>query len=594
MDRILFIPSARRGNGTGHLKRCARWSMQLPRQNFYIPRDPGIFPLEEIHRLTAGCVNRNIFRSNPGSDWDLVVLDNRKTGISLLPAEILALPILAVDEAGPMRDQVSYALDTLPGLYDSPPNRQGTGFLDLPERNNLRKAEQRSEVKKILVSFGGEDPAGLTGPLLSALLNNPGNRENWSVVEGPSFRDSLSLPPGERGITLLKAPENLKDQFWKYDIVICSFGLTAFEAIASGCSVLLVNPGYYHDKLSEKAGFPFIPESWSEKPSSLLGLIRQSIEREEFRQVKRILQEEYCSEKENFINWISSLSPSANRCPVCGSLSNRSLFRFENKSYFKCGSSDCAMVYMLNFREKKDIYSSAYFFEDYRKQYGKTYLQDFQHIRKNGMARLRQIARYRGKHKTLLDIGCAFGPFLDAAREEGYDCYGIDVSKEAVSYIRQQLTGIQAEVSAFENFDLSGTFGLEQFDIITLWYVIEHFKDLNRVLSDLSRMISEDGVLALSTPHGKGVSGRMKREEFFRNSPDDHYTVWDRNSARKVLKRFGFYKIRFVVTGYHPERIPLRLPFRVFLNRFPLLWFCRLFKLGDTFEIYAVKKRKNR
>ena len=55
-----------------------------------------------------------------------------------------------------------------------------------------------------------------------------------------------------------------------------------------------------------------------------------------------------------------------------------------------------------------------------------------------------------------------------------------------------------------------------------------------------------------------------------------------------MLKQYGFkvYKIR--VTGHHPKRFFTKIEGHILLNL--VLLFSKLFKLGDTFEVYCQKE----
>ena len=591
-DKILFIPSARTGNGTGHLKRCSLWASTLPVQNFYIPYGPGIIPDIQIEELTGRCPEKKIYRNNPGRDWDLLILDNRSTEKGSLHTDLDNIPFIAVDEGGEIRDNAPYLLDILPGIYKYRANSEGLNLLELERGEGFYPAgDKLSNFKRVLVSFGGEDPADLSSRLVDTIPSETSGQA-WQIVQGPAFHKKINY--SGNNISVITKTDSLKPYIRDCDLVLCSYGITAFEAVAAGKPVLLLNPSSYHDRLARKAGFPFMKKAWRHSGKNIARKYFKQIQSEDFQKKSRNLQEIYRIHPEVFSQWVKNLTPSMNRCPVCGSKNNPALYRNPTKTYFHCGSPRCRMVYMVNFREVKssDIYNSEYFFEDYRKQYGKTYIQDFEHIENMGRTRLNHIGKMASFHRSLLDIGCAYGPFLSASAERGYECYGIDVIQGGVEYIREHYPEIHACISSIEDFDSSGEFQKPSFDIITLWYVIEHFKNLNQILEKIAGLLNDKGILAFSTPNGKGVSAVMDRKRFYENSPDDHYTVWDVRSVRKILKKYGFGKIRIVHTGFHPERIPWKLPFRSFLDRTVLLRACQIFGWGDTFEIYAIKKGK--
>ena len=591
LDKVLFVPSVLKGNGTGHLKRTIQWSLQFPSRNFYLPRGEKYFLDSHIDELLENCPGAVRITENPGDDWDLVILDNRRTSLDYLPEDLKKLPLIAVDETGPINTIAPYTVNILPGLENQFSNLTGLMFMDLPrpDSENLRMGMGL----KILVSFGGEDPKCLSEKLLEGLKKSNSSEIEWTFIEGPFFHTSLQQYEPLSGITILKDQSDLKPLLPAFDLIITSFGLTAFEGIFTGRPVLLVNPSLYHDQLSGNAGFPFLSGSWKDQPQTLLKKINRVLEHKDLFLSWRGLYDRYNAESIDFYDWALTLTPMVNVCPVCASVNNPVIARYRHKSYFHCENRNCRIDYMLNFQRKSDIYQASYFFEDYKKQYGKTYLEDFEHIKSSGTKRLKRIQALNGQARTVLDVGCAFGPFLQAAKEAGLDSYGIDVAEEGVRYITEHLEGISASTVSLETLDPLSHFGVEQFDTVTLWYVIEHFSDTGQVLKKISELLHPGGVLAFSTPNGKGVSGLLNRKDFLLKSPDDHFTVWNRKSAANILLRYGFDQIKFHVTGYHPERIPIKLPLRKLLNKTVLLWICKIFSLGDTFEIYCRKKDRN-
>jgi 2-polyprenyl-3-methyl-5-hydroxy-6-metoxy-1,4-benzoquinol methylase len=278
------------------------------------------------------------------------------------------------------------------------------------------------------------------------------------------------------------------------------------------------------------------------------------------------------------------------------------------------------MVYMLRLSPPPVEYAEDYFFEFYRRQYGKTYLEDFPNLKQAGKIRLRCIRRLLSSSQTpqvaaeaskygkpepgvssynirkvpraprLLDIGCAYGPFLAAAEEGGFSPLGIDPAEAAVRYVRDRFK-IPA-IAGFFPAPARREFQDGAFDAITLWYVIEHLGDVAGALREISRLLRPGGVLAFSTPSISGISGRKSLKRFLEKSPGDHVTLWDPRHLNKVLAPYGFSVKKIVVTGHHPERFPLigkclgekRGPgYRIVDG------ISRVLGLGDTFEAYAVK-----
>lgn len=279
------------------------------------------------------------------------------------------------------------------------------------------------------------------------------------------------------------------------------------------------------------------------------------------------------------------------------------------------------MVHMIRPDDPPIEYGEDYFFADYKRQYGVTYLEDFPKLKAMGAARVTRIVSLLGRTASrglrpdcssaaaaprLLDVGCAYGPFLAAARDAGFSCAGLDPSEGAARYVSDTL-GIPALQGLFpqavdsagfaglfrSGFDLSDPRSpMGSLDAVTLWYVVEHFSDAGAALRAAAKLLRPGGVLAFSTPSFSGISARSRRRNFLERSPQDHWTLWEVGRTAEFLRPFGFTLAQTHVTGHHPERFPLvgRWAARRRGTAFRLLaGLSTTFGLGDTFEAYAVK-----
>ena len=277
------------------------------------------------------------------------------------------------------------------------------------------------------------------------------------------------------------------------------------------------------------------------------------------------------------------------KCTVCGREGNAAIARFEDRTYRKC--KRCGIVSLESFAAHPMSYGEEYFSSEYKAQYGRTYLEDFDSIKNASRSRVSLIKEVSGKNVdgAVVDVGCAYGPFLDAAREVGLPGYGVDVSAGAVSYVRKKL-GIPALRASFESVGRSSL--PRRIRAITMWYVIEHFTDTDLVLRKAASLLPPGGVFAFSTPNGRGISGRLDPSRFLRKSPADHFTIFSPRGLRRLLAGYGLELRTVRVTGHHPERFPGIIGKSA--DRRPAVYLIvrgvsRLLGLGDTFEAYATK-----
>jgi len=633
MKKVLFIPSIKKNNGIGHLKRTVKWVKSALARDTLQPEDAPryepfiyipIIPLANKGHEEQGHVwNPTSFPdlkeieksivSDLSGKYDAAVFDMRKTDALLIKkVEKIADILVSVDEGGIERNNFDYLIDTLPNTVSksAPPNIFSTDLLGYQDRCKAI-SENPAKLKKynnILISFGGEDSKGIIKKLLDkAHKKNLFKNKNVKVVIGPFFKDKEYIKNNFGFFDIVESPSSLEKLIEESNIVFTSFGLTAYEALYAGKDLVLVNPSKYHRKLSRIAGF------------YEAGIIDPDIKKIE----KIISNPSYCWNKNQAL--YSSISNNhqlttqmqgregktlkinelflkitetekmllKNECPVCkgkGKIYKRYIY----KNYLKCKT--CGIVYLQNIGKNEKKYDKSYFFEEYKKQYGKTYVEDFHNIATVSQKRADIIKNFVKKGKAL-DIGCAYGPFLHVMKDQ-YDCYGIDISEDAVEYVNKNL-GIKAITGDFSlpNFIPVFPKGSSQdekqesikFDVITMWYVIEHFKNAGEVIGKIGKLINESGIFAFSTPNLSGISSIYNKNKFLESSPPDHYTLWNILSAKHILLQLGFKVVKVRCTGHHPERFPLIL--QKILGFKILSLISRFFRLGDTFEIYAIRKK---
>ena len=150
----------------------------------------------------------------------------------------------------------------------------------------------------------------------------------------------------------------------------------------------------------------------------------------------------------------------------------------------------------------------------------------------NAHLSLRTIQRFveRGR---LLDVGCATGYFLNAARLS-FEPYGVEPSRWAAQYARDKL-GLNVRQGSLEEAD----FPAGSFDVITLNDVIEHLTDPRGSLTQLHRLLRPQGLLYIVTPNIDGLSARLLRGSWWGLRPAHLYYFSTRTLA-EMLTQVGF------------------------------------------------------
>lgn len=268
-------------------------------------------------------------------------------------------------------------------------------------------------------------------------------------------------------------------------------------------------------------------------------------------------------------------------CPICSSAKPVGI----SQHLFLC--IKCGITFNTAYTIKS--YSDDYFLDEYRKHYGKTYIEDYSNIYSLSARRLTTIFRYlpektNKEDLSLLDVGSAMGFFLACTRDKGIpNVSGIEISEYASKYCTEHFN-IPVIQSPFAEVTLTSLFS-----IITAWYFIEHNADPVSVMERIYASLTPGGIFAFSVPSIFGPLFLLKRDTWVETHPADHYIDFSPGGIKKILTRIGFRKLYIIPGGIHPERI---IDSHSFLFRpFSLIYalFSRFTSFSDTMEVYAVK-----
>lgn len=601
---VLCVPTVAKGHGTGHLRRCLEIACKTG-ADIYIPSTTGLVETDELvqEALNSGMESWQVVNELPEKQsYDLIVTDAFSINKNLVKKLSDAAPVLSIDEGSQFTSYCDYLLDIIPSAkLNRKPNLRNIGFIPLPKNRKDFDGNKPCDLQKVLVSIGGEDPCNLSVPVAVAMALC-GKNVTIIVVDPVKVREKIPEKL-KKNIRVVPPVSNLKERLHMYDVVVTHYGFTAFEAVAAGCAVVLVETSSLHGVLADQYGFALLRRD-EINPDSILSVlgnpnslypkeVRENLSKNEGKSLDEFIVKLAAGEKMS--------------CPLCSSQKQNVdlvVARTKDRTFRQCSS--CGILYMSwTTKTCNAKYEASYFLEDYKKQYGKTYLEDFPEIKMRCIARMSVLdsifwskSRVKAGAKktssitpTVLDIGCAMGPFMAAASDSGWQVYGVDVSKEAVEFVQNNLR-YPAVCAAFPVFNSVDEFGIGQFDAITMWYVIEHFKNLDSVLKSVSSMLKIGGVFAFSTPSATGVSARFFPDKFFNESPEDHFTIWNPSRVKTILKKYGFKVVKVISTGHHGERFPVAQRKKIQEGSFAhslLTGVSKCCGLGDTFEAYCIK-----
>jgi SAM-dependent methyltransferase len=233
----------------------------------------------------------------------------------------------------------------------------------------------------------------------------------------------------------------------------------------------------------------------------------------------------------------------------------------------------CGLVY-VNPRpvaEETD-YEEAFFLQEYKDVYGVDYLADRENISRIARARLEVIERYRPGGK-LLDVGCAAGFLLDEARRRGWEPRGVEISRFASAHARQAL-----DLDVFTGSLEAAKFPDQEFDVVVLYFVLEHLRDPLSLLQEIGRVLKPGGLLSVAVPNIAGLYFRLNQDAWIaeRVRHQSHFYEFSPRTLRRMLARAGMRAVALTSEGRYTRGHVLAS------------WVKRL-RLGNVLQAQAVK-----
>lgn len=182
----------------------------------------------------------------------------------------------------------------------------------------------------------------------------------------------------------------------------------------------------------------------------------------------------------------------------------------------------------------KEFYSQGYYEGDPTRSAYANYVRDKSLIVRN-MHKFLSYLPTRVKPARLLDVGCAFGYFVELALTKGYDAYGFDPSE----FASREAGKLVGPTRIKEGSIRSITYPKKSFDVITLFDVFEHLSDPLDDMKKLAGLLKDDGVLLIATGDTGSLAARLFKRRWTFYIPPQHIFFFDRTTVVDLLQRAG-------------------------------------------------------
>ena len=235
-------------------------------------------------------------------------------------------------------------------------------------------------------------------------------------------------------------------------------------------------------------------------------------------------------------------------CVACGTAALFPLYRVRDIQIVRCATCGLGRALPPSGFDPSAIYRESYFqggqadgYADYQGSRS-VLVSEFRTV-------LRDLAAAGVRDGRLLEIGCAYGYFLEEARAS-FEVSGIELAREAVAACRARgLDVVQEADDAFY-----GSRG--PFDVVVMLDVVEHLLAPDEVLRIVHRHTRPGAALIITTGDFGSLAARLLGRRWRLMTPPQHLWFFTEPSLTRLLERHGFRVLRIARPWKH---VPLHL-----------------------------------
>jgi len=152
----------------------------------------------------------------------------------------------------------------------------------------------------------------------------------------------------------------------------------------------------------------------------------------------------------------------------------------------------------------------------------------YQWVKKRMLSRkLQLINSFSPEEKTLLDVGAGTGDFLDFISQKNWKVSGVEPNEKARKLAKAKGIDLFPSLDAVKN---------RQFDVISLWHVLEHVPNLEEQIQQLRILLKPDGVLIIAVPNFESYDAQYYKEHWAAYDVPRHVWHFSKKGITRIFK----------------------------------------------------------
>lgn len=134
----------------------------------------------------------------------------------------------------------------------------------------------------------------------------------------------------------------------------------------------------------------------------------------------------------------------------------------------------------------------------------------------------------------LLDVGCGTGEFLGEMQRAGWQVEGLERDERAAAWAREHQK-VFVTAGGIEQLADSTS----QYDLITLWHVLEHLYRPGLALDTLAQRLQNDGCLLVAVPNIAGIDANIYKANWVALDAPRHVNHFSLETLSRLASKHG-------------------------------------------------------
>ncbi|WP_159949662.1 class I SAM-dependent methyltransferase [Polaribacter septentrionalilitoris] len=140
--------------------------------------------------------------------------------------------------------------------------------------------------------------------------------------------------------------------------------------------------------------------------------------------------------------------------------------------------------------------------------------------------KLSLINSFKTDSKNILDVGAGTGDFLKFCSNKGWNISGVEPNINAINKAAEKGVFLNEDIDQIEKGN---------FDVITLWHVLEHVEHLSDYITKLKKLLSKNGRLVIAVPNYKSYDAKYYKEFWAAFDVPRHLWHFSQSSIHKIF-----------------------------------------------------------